>query len=71
MHKFAAAAEPIFVSSVLLTREKLKGQRIEEGGETVMDARWNNIVDTAAVRIGTVVVGFGVWLAICYGLLSS
>lgn len=37
----------------------------------LMDAKWNNIIDSAAVRIGTVIVGFSVWLAICYGLLSS
>ncbi len=35
-----------------------------------MDAKWNNIVDNTAVRIAMVVVGFGAWLAISYGLLS-
>jgi hypothetical protein len=36
----------------------------------VMDAKWNNIVDNTMVRIGLVVVGFGAWLAIGYGLLA-
>ena len=36
-----------------------------------MDAKWNNIVDNAAVRIGMVVTGFGIWLALSYALLSA
>jgi hypothetical protein len=36
-----------------------------------MDAKWNNIVDNTMVRIGMVVVGFGAWLAIGYGLLAA
>ena len=36
-----------------------------------MDAKWNNIVDNAVVRITMVVVGFGAWLAIGYTLLAS
>ena len=39
--------------------------------EEIMDAKWNNIVDNTMVRIGMVVVGFGAWLAIGYGLLAS
>jgi hypothetical protein len=35
-----------------------------------MDAKWNNVVDNVAVRIGLVVVGFSVWLALGYSLLS-
>jgi hypothetical protein len=35
-----------------------------------MDAKWNNIVDNAAVRISMVVVGFAAWLAISYSLLK-
>jgi hypothetical protein len=35
-----------------------------------MDAKWNRVVDNIAIRIGMVVVGFGLWLAISYGLLS-
>jgi hypothetical protein len=35
-----------------------------------MDARWNKVVDNMAVRTALLVVGFGVWLAIGYGLLS-
>jgi hypothetical protein len=37
----------------------------------VMDAKWNNIVDNTMVRIAMVVVGFGAWLAIGYGLLAA
>jgi len=37
----------------------------------VMDAKWNNIVDNTMVRIAMVVVGFGAWLAIGYGLLAG
>ncbi len=36
-----------------------------------MDAKWNTIVDNTAVRIAMVVVGFGAWLAISYGLLAA
>jgi len=36
-----------------------------------MDAKWNNIVDNMAVRIGLVVVGFSAWLALGYSLLSA
>jgi len=36
-----------------------------------MDAKWNNIMDNAAVRIGAVVVVLGVWVAIAYGLLAA
>lgn len=39
--------------------------------EIIMDARWNSIVDNAAVRIGMVVAAFAVWLAVSYGLLSA
>jgi hypothetical protein len=37
----------------------------------MMDAKWNAVVDNAAVRIGMVVAGFGLWLAVSYGLLSA
>jgi hypothetical protein len=36
-----------------------------------MDAKWNNIVDNVAVRIGALVVGFAIWLAASYALLSA
>ncbi len=36
-----------------------------------MDAKWNNIVDNTAVRIVMIVVGFGTWLAIGYGILAA
>jgi hypothetical protein len=39
--------------------------------EVVMDAKWNDIVDNTMVRIGMVVIGFGAWLAIGYGLLAA
>lgn len=35
-----------------------------------MDAKWNNVVDHAAVRMGAVIVVFGAWLAISYSLLK-
>jgi hypothetical protein len=38
--------------------------------EAIMDAKWNNVVDNLAVRSLLLAVGFGVWLAISYGLLS-
>jgi len=49
-----------------LQRER---QNIPPGG--VMDAKWNNVVDNTMVRIAMVVVGFGAWLAIGYGLLAA
>ena len=39
--------------------------------EAVMDAKWNDLVDNTMVRIGLVVIGFGAWLAIGYGLLAA
>lgn len=36
-----------------------------------MDAKWNNIVDNAAVRIAMVVAAFGAWFAIGYRLLAG
>lgn len=39
--------------------------------ESVMDAKWNRIIDNGAVRIGMIVAIFGVWLAISYGLLAA
>jgi hypothetical protein len=35
-----------------------------------MDAKWNNIIDNLPVRVTLLLVGFGVWLAITYGLLA-
>jgi hypothetical protein len=54
-------------SSKRLQHKKING--IFPGG--VMDAKWNNIVDNTMVRIAMVVVGFGAWLAIGYGLLAA
>jgi hypothetical protein len=36
-----------------------------------MDGKWNNIVDNMAVRIGALLVGFAIWLAVSYELLSA
>jgi hypothetical protein len=38
--------------------------------EDIMDAKWNHIVDNVVVRTTLIVLGFGAWLAISYGLLS-
>ncbi|HEX4605812.1 MAG TPA: hypothetical protein VH724_17555 [Candidatus Angelobacter sp.] len=67
--------EPIFAGNVLLTKSSKSGQKELLQGrqillEAVMDAKWNNIVDNTMVRVGMVIVGFGAWLAIGYGLLS-
>jgi hypothetical protein len=69
--------EPIFREDVLLTKSckhqsngfSAKDKWNVSGG--VMDAKWNNIVDNTMVRIAMVVVGFGAWLAIGYGLLAA
>ena len=48
-----------------------KKQDAPNSMEMIMDAKWNNIVDNMAVRIGMVVVVFGAWVAVSYGLLSA
>jgi hypothetical protein len=68
--------EPIFAGDVLLTKScKYRQNNCSTKNrifpEDVMDAKWNNIVDNTMVRIGMVVVGFGAWLAIGYGLLAA
>ena len=66
--------EPISVASVLLTKScksRQKSAATIDPLEAVMDAKWNNIADNTMVRIGLVVVGFGAWLAIGYGLLAA
>ena len=35
-----------------------------------MDAKWNNLIDNTLVGVLLIVVGFGLWLALSYGLLS-
>ncbi len=35
-----------------------------------MDAKWNNVIDRASVRISMVVLAFGAWLAISYSLMK-
>jgi hypothetical protein len=39
--------------------------------EAIMDAKWNNVIDNMAVRLLLLVVGFGVWLVIGYGILAA
>ena len=67
--------EPIFMEDVLLTKScKHRQKRCStqtDLPEDVMDAKWNNLVDNTMVRIAMVVVGFGAWLAIGYGLLAA
>jgi hypothetical protein len=36
-----------------------------------MDAKWNDIIDRFSVRVGLLVVGFGIWLAISYAVLAA
>jgi hypothetical protein len=36
-----------------------------------MDAKWNNVIDKISVRLLLLAVGFGVWLAISYGVLAA
>ena len=36
-----------------------------------MDAKWNKVADNLAVRSLLLALGFGLWLAISYGLLSA
>ena len=43
----------------------------ERTREEYMDAKWNSIIDNPAVRIAMVIVGFGVWFAVSYGLLAA
>jgi len=35
-----------------------------------MDAKWNDIADNIAVRLGAVIVVFGAWIVASYTLLS-
>lgn len=39
--------------------------------EAIMDAKWNNVIDRFSVRLLLLAVGFGVWLAISYGVLAA
>jgi len=63
------------VGHVLLTKSSKARQKDLQHEtnslEAVMDAKWNDIVDNTMVRIGMVVIGFGAWLAIGYGLLAA
>ena len=73
--------EPFFVPAVLLTKGTCSRQNKTEAsyfkqllfteiGRDFMDAKWNNIVDRASVRISMVVLAFGAWLAISYSLMK-
>lgn len=35
-----------------------------------MDAKWNKVIDKLAVRTALLMLGFGAWLAVSYGLLA-
>jgi len=35
-----------------------------------MDAKWNKVIDRLAVRTALLIMGFGAWLVISYGLLA-
>lgn len=35
-----------------------------------MDAKWNKVIDTLAVRTTLLLLGFGAWLVISYSLLA-
>lgn len=39
--------------------------------ETGMDAKYNEIVDNAGVRLGMYVLGFGAWLMLSFLLLYA
>ena len=39
--------------------------------EAVMDAKWNEVIDRFSTRLLLLAVGFGVWLAISYGVLAA
>jgi hypothetical protein len=39
--------------------------------EAIMDAKWNDIIDRFSTRLLLLAVGFGVWLAISYGVLAA
>lgn len=36
-----------------------------------MDGKWNDIIDRFSVRVALLVLGFGIWLAISYGVLAA
>jgi hypothetical protein len=65
--------KPNFFRYVLLTRSNgagPTGQAVNHQ-EAVMDAKWNKVADNFVVRTGMLVLGFGVWLAITYGVLAA
>lgn len=35
-----------------------------------MDAKWNKVIDKLTVRTALLILGFGAWVAISYGLLA-
>jgi hypothetical protein len=36
-----------------------------------MDSKWNKVIDRFSVRTLLLAAGFGLWLAISYGVLAS
>jgi hypothetical protein len=65
--------KPNLFSYVLLTRSngaRPTGQAANHQ-EADMDAKWNKVIDNFVVRTGMLVLGFGVWLAITYGVLAA
>jgi hypothetical protein len=66
--------EPNRPACVLLTKSCKTGQSLQHESrdylEDFMDAKWNKVIDNTMVRIAMVVVGFGAWFAIGYGLMS-
>lgn len=61
----------------IVNRRVLKPSKLEKNEETVrnleviMDAKWNGIIDRFSTRLLLLAVGFGVWLAISYGVLAA
>jgi hypothetical protein len=35
-----------------------------------MDAKWNKVIDRFSVRLLLLAAGFGLWLAVSYGVLA-
>ena len=61
--------------SLRIVNQKVPGTSKEiterQNLEALMDAKWNNVIDRFSVRVGLLVVGFGIWLAISYGILAA
>jgi len=61
----------------IVNQRVLKPSKLEKNEEAVlnleaiMDAKWNDIIDRFSTRLLLLAVGFGVWLAISYGVLAA